>query len=146
MISRVFAVLNSVITAAIPPRAERVVCALVLSLFASPAFAASPCPDNYRPYSFQGTVAESGATADGRPFYVITNITNPACGDEHQRIRAFPLATVASCVVGKSVEASGIYTKSCVDIGKTHSCLVQVGLRDSKGAIDTTKGAQVICK
>ena len=141
-----FVVLNSVITAAIQPRAERVVCALVLSLFASPAFAASPCPDNYRSYSFQGTVAESGATAAGRPWYIITNITNPACGDEHQRIRVFPLATVPSCVIGKRVEAKGIYTKSCVDVGKIHTCLAEVGLRNSKGAIDTTTGALVICK
>jgi hypothetical protein len=118
----------------------------VLFLSASPVFAASPCPDNYRPYSFQGTVAESGATADGRPFYVIVNITNPACGDERQRIRAFPLAAAAACAVGASVRASGTYTKSCVNTAKGPVCLVQVGLRDSKGAIDTTKGAVVVCK
>jgi hypothetical protein len=146
MINNMSAVLNSVITAGILPRAERIVCALALFLSVSPAFAASPCPDNYRPYSFQGTVAESGTTADGRPFYVITNIPNPACGDEHQRIRVYPLAAVASCAVGKSVTASGTYTKSCVDVGKGPICLAQVGLRDSKGAIDTTKGAIVICK
>jgi hypothetical protein len=119
---------------------------VALLLAASPAVAASPCPDNYRPYSFQGTVAESGATADGRPFYVIGNLTNPACGDERQRIRAFPLAAVPACAVGTTIQATGAYTKSCVDTAKGPVCLVQVGLRDAKGAIDTTKGAVVICK
>jgi hypothetical protein len=125
-----------------------VVHSVVVALFlsASPALTASPCPDNYRPYSFQGTVAESGATADGRPFYVIVDIPNPACGDERRRIRAFPLAAVPACAVGKTVQASGTYTKSCVDTAKGPVCLVQVGLRDAQGAIDTTKGAVVICK
>ncbi len=125
-----------------------VVNSVIVALFlsASPVFAASSCPGNYQSYSFQGTVAESGATADGRPFYVIVNITNPACGDERQRIRAFPLAAIPACAVGTSVQASGIYTKSCVNAGKGQVCLVQVGLRDSGDAIDTTKGAVVICK
>ena len=125
-----------------------VVSSVVVALFlsASPAFAASPCPDNYRPYSFQGTVAESGATADGQPFYVIVDIPNPACGDERQRIMAFPLSAVPACAVGATIQASGIYTKSCLNTTKGPVCLVQVGLRDSKGAIDTTKGAVVICK
>jgi hypothetical protein len=146
MRNNVPAVLNSAVTGGISPRAERIVCALALVLSASPAFAVSPCPDNYRPYSFQGTVAESGTTADGRPWYVIANIPNPACGDEHQRIRAYPLAPVASCAVGKRAQASGIYTKSCVNLSKGSTCLAQVGLRDSKGGIDTAKGATVSCK
>jgi len=146
MINKMSAFLNSVIAAGLLPRAERISLALGLFLSLSPAIAASPCPNNYGPFSFQGTVAEIGTTADGRPFYVITNISNPACGDEHKRIRAYPLATVASCAVGKSVTASGTYTKSCVDVGKASFCLAQVGLRNSQGAIDTTKGAIVICK
>lgn len=138
--------LNLVATASVSRRAERIGCASALVLFASPAFAASPCPDNYQPYRFQGTVAEISATANGQPTYVITNIPNPACGDEHQMIRAYPLVAVPSCAVGKHVEASGIYTKSCVDVGKGPICLAQVGTWDATGALDTTKGAIVICK
>jgi spore maturation protein SpmB len=130
----------------IPLAAWHMVCAMLMFLTASPTLAAAACPANYQNYSFQGTVAETGTTADGRPFYVIGNITDAACGDEHQRIRAYPLASVSSCVVGKPVQASGVYTKSCVDVGKLSICLVQVGLRDANGAIDTTKGAAVSCK
>jgi hypothetical protein len=147
VVDKVLAAPNPVIKATgIPLTAKHIVCALLMFLTASPTLAAAPCPANYQNYSFQGTVAETGTTADGRPFYVISNITDAACGDEHQRIRAFPLASVSSCMVGEHVQASGIYTKSCVDVGKVSICLVQVGLRDANGAIDTTKGASVNCK
>lgn len=138
--------INLVTTATVSRKAGHIGCALAIVLFASPAFAASPCPDNYQPYRFQGTVAEISASADGQPTYVISNIPNPACGDEHQMIRAYPRVAVPSCAVGKRVEASGIYTKSCVNVGKGPICLAQVGLRDAKGALDTIKGAIVICK
>lgn len=122
------------------------VCVLGAVMTALPALAASPCAANYQPYSFQGTVAETGKTADGQPWYVISNIPNPACGDEHQQIRAFPLAAVVACMVGKHIEAKGIYTKSCVNIGTYSSCLAQVGLRNPQGQIDTVKGATISCK
>ena len=102
---------------------SRTVCALFAMMIALPAFAATPCADNYKPYSFQGTVGEIGTTADHRPFYVITNIPNAACGDEHQQIKAYPLTPVADSAVGKHVRATGIYTKSCVNVASRSFCL-----------------------
>ena len=105
--------------------------ALGVLLFVSPALAATPCPGNGQPYNFKGMVLSTGVTADGRPFYAISATV---CGDERHQIKAYPRTPVPACTIGRPVQASGLYNKSCVNSAAGPVCQAQIGLGSPYGA------------